>query len=292
MNNHEQTVFNYYNAYIKATKPVGVVTLQQFFEAIRNPKEEIKEVFNKIRDAEHRGDMKEKQALKEKLYFFTPAVIVKDRRGYSNIEKFNGLLPIDFDHLEENYARQFKEYLFNEYEFIIAAWTSPSRHGVRALVNIPVVTSTDHYKRIFDGLAHYCLGQYKGWDNAPKNAVLPLFLSWDNNILIRDNYSVWEREYVAPKPVPIQSYKYEPQEDYVIHKMRVAIDKIVDNGHPQLRSAAFSLGGYVGSGKISYDAALTAIERLIDGNAYLSQKAPIYKRTAREMILSGMNKPL
>jgi len=34
------------------------------------------------------------------------------------------------------------------------------------------------------------------------------------------------------------------------------------------------------------------IEKMIDGNAYLSQKAPVYKKTAKEMILKGRTQPL
>ena len=74
--------------------------------------------------------------------------------------------------------------------------------------------------------------------------------------------------------------------------IRSAINKITDNGHPQLRGAAYALGGYISAGYISNDYAQSMIERLIDSNAYLVQKAPVYKKTAKEMLIKGQAQPL
>jgi len=58
--------FPYYAADIEKTRPLGLVTLYQFFEAIRNPKPHIIETFDMIRQAELDGDMARKTELKVK----------------------------------------------------------------------------------------------------------------------------------------------------------------------------------------------------------------------------------
>ena len=53
--------FNYYDADIKSSIPLGNVTLDYFINAIRNPKIDIKHIFERIRIAEEVGDMATKQ---------------------------------------------------------------------------------------------------------------------------------------------------------------------------------------------------------------------------------------
>ena len=107
-----------------------------------------------IRIADEKGDMAIKAELKTSLYSFTPCVRVEGRRRYADIKNFTGLLALDFDKLEMEYAKEFKTALFNEYSFIIAAWLSPSRHGVRALVKIPIVQSVGEFKEHFNAVSN------------------------------------------------------------------------------------------------------------------------------------------
>jgi len=201
---------------------------------------------------------------------------------------------LDFDHLDPDYAQEFKYFLINEYHFIIATWLSASKCGVRALVNIPQATSVDEFKSYFNGLAHFEMDQYRGFDKAPQNCVLPLFLSYDPDLLCGDTPNIWNKTFTQTKKAAIVQYKYSPNPSRVEKIMKAAIDKIHDNGHPQLRGAAFSLGGYVASGYISEDEANALIYHLIETNAYLNvgKKVDTYKKTALTMIQSGMNKPL
>jgi len=110
--------FQYYSANIKAAKPIGSVTLGQFVNAIKNPKPEIAEIYKRIRQAEIDQDLKLKAELKQSLYSFTPAINVNGRRRYLDIVNFTGLMPLDFDHIE--YADEFRDYLLNEYNYIVA----------------------------------------------------------------------------------------------------------------------------------------------------------------------------
>jgi len=329
MTTSQEIKFQYYKANIKDSKPLGFVTLEQFFLAIQDPKPEIKAVFDQIRQAELDGNMELKASLKTSLFSFTPAVIVNEKRCYENITQFTGLMPLDFDHLSPEDAIELKNHVFNDFPYVIAAWLSASKCGVRALVNIPIVSYTDEYKMYFEGLQHHSawlsaskcgvralvnipivsstdeykmyfeglqhhsdLGKYKNFDIAPKNAVLPLFLSHDPDILFGDCHEIWNKKYSPPKPQPKVQYKYDANPQRVYNIIEGAIDKIISNGHPQLRAASFALGGYVGAGYISFSEAENIITNLIDSNAYLSQKSSVYKKTAMSMIKSGTQKPL
>jgi len=283
--------FNYYPADITKSKPLGTISLDRFIRAIQYPRPEIKSIFEQIRIAEKNKDMKAKADLKTKLYSFTPAVLVNGTRKYKNIVSFTGLLPLDFDHLDFAIAPEFKEYLFETYPWIIAAWLSPSKHGVRALAKITPPESVEEYKHYFAAIEEE-LEQYNGFDTATKNCILPMFLSHDPDLLHRSKHTTWQRKKIPfiPPPRPKQYIITEktPAIGKIISRK---INRIVDNGHPQLRAAAYLLGGYVGAGHIEEQDAIDLITALIDTNFYLSQKPDVYKRTAKEMIIKGQSEP-
>jgi hypothetical protein len=283
-------IFNYYEADIKRSMPLGTVTLGYVLNAIKNPKKDIRHVFEQIRIAEEAKDMATKNQLKTHLYSFTPCVRVEGARKYANIINFTGLLVLDFDHLEHSIAIEFKEYLFNEYKFIYSVWLSASRHGVRAIVNIPTCTSVDDYKGYFGGIEKKLEG-YNGFDSAPKNCILPMFISYDADILVRESPDQWTGKYVKLVPPPVKQYIVDDKTSSIEKIIAKKIIPITDNGHPQLRAAAYLMGGYTGAGYIERDVAISILHHLIDTNAYLSQKAEVYKKTAIQMVDSGINTP-
>lgn len=283
-------IFNYYDANIENSYPLGNVTLLHLVNSIRTPKVDIRNVFEQIRIAEECGDMKTKQLLKTKLYSFTPCIYVNSFRLYKNIQNWTGILMLDFDHLPTDHAIEFKSYLFNEYKFIITAWLTASRHGVRALVKIPICTSVDEFKHYFAGIERH-LNCYIGFDKAPKNCILPMFISYDAEILYRDDAQTWTEKYIEPIPPPTKQYIIDDKTPHIERIIAKKINVIVDNGHPQLRAAAYLIGGYVGAGYLDHGNAEVIMHNLIDSNAYLSQKASVYKKTAIEMIIKGINQP-
>jgi hypothetical protein len=282
--------FNYYEADIKRSTPLGSVTLEYLINAIRTPKKDIRNVFEEIRIAEENKDMAKKQALKSKLYSFTPCVYVNGPRKYSNIQHWTGLLVLDFDHLASDVAVEFKEYLFNEYKYIITAWLSASRHGVRALVKIPICTSVDEFKQYYAGIERH-LNCYNGFDTAPKNCILPMFISYDADILHRNDAQTWSTKHIEIVRPATKQYIIDDKTSTIERIIAKKINIIVDNGHPQLRAAAYLMGGYVGAGYIDQQHAIDVMQQMIDGNGYLSQKASIYKQTSKEMINKGTTQP-
>lgn len=282
-------IFNYYPADIKQSIPIGNISLERFINVIKNPKKQTKYIFEQIKVAQEKGNMALKQQLKTKLYYFTPCVFVEGRRKYENIKNFTGILALDFDKIHN--AIDLKEHIFLSNDFIIAAWLSPSKHGVRALVSIPICKNVEEFKEYYNAIEQR-FGQYIGFDKAVKNCILPMFLSYDENILYREIYSTWTKKIIiAPQPI-IKQYIITDKTKLIEAIIKSSIDKIVDNGHPQLRAAAFVLGGYIGGGYIDKQTASIIIENLINTNNYLSQKSPVYIKTANEMIEKGISKPL
>ena len=282
--------FNYYEADIKRSTPLGSVTLEYLINAIRTPKKDIRNVFEQIRIAEECKDMATKQALKSKLYSFTPCVYVNGPRKYANIQHWTGLLVLDFDHLETDVAVEFKEYLFNEYKCIITAWLSASRHGVRALVKIPVCTSVDEFKHYFAGIERH-LNCYNGFDTAPKNCILPMFISYDADILHRTDAQTWSTKHIEIIPPPVKQYIVDDKTSVIEKIIAKRINTITDTGHIILRATSYLLGGYVGANYIDYNDAIALINNLIDSQSYLSKKPDVYKTTAKQMVDKGLNFP-
>jgi hypothetical protein len=282
--------FNYYEADIKRSTPLGSVTLEYLINAIRTPKKDIRNVFEEIRIAEENKDMAKKQALKSKLYSFTPCVYVNGPRKYSNIQHWTGLLVLDFDHLASDVAVEFKEYLFNEYKCIITAWLSASRHGVRALVKIPICTSVDEFKHYFAGIERH-LNCYNGFDTAPKNCILPMFISYDADILHRNDAQTWSTKHIEIVRPAVKQYIVDDKTSVIEKIIAKRINTITDTGHIILRATSYLLGGYVGANYIDYNDAISLINNLIDSQSYLSKKPDVYKQTAKQMIDKGLNFP-
>lgn len=284
--------FQYYEARVNSTRALGCLKLETFIEKTKNPKDDVKGKFELLKTAE--GE--EKDNLKKSLYYFTPSVLVSDKRVYTDIVRFTGLLVLDFDKIPN--AERFKQYLFETYKFVITAYTSPSRRGVKAICKIPIVNSVDEYKSIFYAMADI-MDEYEGFDMSNQNPVLPLFGSYDSNILYRTDYIEFNRkgiklnEYdhktiVEPKEVVITSDDTE----YVKEMLEKMITKINSDGHPQVRSASLVAGGYVSAGYITEFDAETILKYNIQVNSYLKKSTSTYISTMKRFLKEGQRRPI
>lgn len=296
--NYLDTIFQYYPANIKQTKPIGSISLLNYLNAIKHPKEEILTLFKKIELASLNGDLKEKDRLKSKLYYFTPCVLTNfNERRYVNITSWTGLMVVDIDKIDKELAVEFKKYLFEKYKFFVAVFLSASKKGIKGIVRIPVCQSIDEFKSYFYGLMDE-FQYYKGIDFSSKNCILANYLTYDDDLLYRIDAEVWDK-----KGIQINEFKeaveFKPLENItqddtkecadIISKL---IDKIVDNGHGQVVSAASLLGGMVGSHYINQTDANNLIRSLISSNNYLSKGTSGYIKTALTMIEKGKQSPI
>jgi len=285
--------FQYFTGGVYISHPAGIVTLEQFIEATRNPKPATLEVLRKIAVC---TDPAQKLILKQSLPYFTPCVYLRERRNYENIERFTGLLVVDIDKIDN--ANEIKHYIFNTFHSVFCCYLSPSKRGVKAIFRIPTVQTPDQFKAYFYGVSDALTG-LKGFDTTAKNCVLPLFLSYDPEILIRPEPGVWQRTGIDPanftnkvrEPVtPGSIEKTSETEELVLKIIKTGLD-VNSDGHPKLRALCYTVGGYIASGYIDENKALDEIEKIIE-NSYFSKGTSGYKRTARTAINAGKSEPL
>lgn len=290
------TKFQYFSNNIEFAKPLGYVDLIRFLKSHQNPKPAIKKIFKKIVECHLSGNMKLKAKLKQNnLFYFTPCVHLDYGRKYSNIISFTGLLVFEFDDIHN--AKDLKNHLFEEYKYIIATWLSPSKQGVKAFAQIPIVDSVERFKEHFYALTEI-MECYDGFDTCNKNAVLPLFQSYDKDLLYRSNATIFnerKKDLTAFdfKPQPFNFVDIQDKDKKSVYNiLRAGIDKITTNGHPQLRSVCLAAGGYVASNYITFDEAEQFLHSLIEHNGYLRKGIKGYKGTATWAINQGTNRQL
>jgi len=297
--------FPYYSGNIKNADAVGHLTLEKFIDRHKHPKPSVKNLIQLINEASLAGRIEWKKRLKRKLFAFTPSVFIETGkpRRYENIISWTGLMQLDFDGLKNKEdAIELKNHLFNEYESIVCSYLSPSGLGVKCLMKITVPDDIDHYRAIFKAVEAE-MEQYGWMDSATKNAILPLFLSVDEDILYRDFETVkcWDKEdwsktsYVRLNDAPTNFNLSDKQRDYNEQKtIRIATKKmneITNDGHPQVRSTALILGSRCGAGYINRNDAESLMISLIYSNSYLQKDIKNYIKTAIWGIDQGMSSP-
>lgn len=295
--NYLDTRFQYYPADVHKTTPLGTLSIRDLINAIKEPKENTKEIFKKIKEATIKGDLKLKSELKKKLFYFTPCIMSNGLgRKYSDIESFTSCLQLDFDGIPN--AKEFRDWFFETYKSTIFSGISPSGFGCKILIRIPKAKSVDEFKEYFCGLGHH-LEVYKGFDCAPFNPILPLFLFHDPDLRYRENPTV-----ASVRGFKINGFKkfegdiqtLDKVEDWkkqkVINIYTRGINNIVDNGHPQVLSFSTALGGFCAAGYLSEDEAEVLIEDCIGANEYLSKGTNSYIKTGKELLRRGMSSPL
>ena len=290
--------FQFFPARIWEAQPLGELTLRQFLDVHKTPKQSTVDVIEQIKIAAKNGDLKLKDSLKQNnLYSFIPSVKLDGGgRGLINIIDYNPVMLVEFDKID--HAKELKERLFNNLKSVIATWISPSGRGLKVLVRIRKPKSVEEYKEYFCGLAYY-LSQYEGFDGVNYNIVLPTFLSYDREILIREDAEEWTQRGGKINSFKVYEGDFEVPEDIddeytqkVINKVTFLINRIEDNGHTQLLSISTLLGGWVGFKLISLEKADALICDLIQSNNYLSKNIKGYCKTAREMIRRGALSPI
>ena len=290
--------FYYYPANVKITKPLGKITLEQFIEANRNPKESVQELFKKIQVA----DEKEKQELKQKLYYFTPNIQTDGNgRSYSNITAFNGICVVEFDKIPE-FASELRDWIFDNFEECFCSYISPSGKGVKTLWKIPVVKSVDEFKAYFYGIAQR-FSKIEGFDGSAQNPILPLYLSWDKGLK--------HRPYEEAKTWTIRGGKineFKPFEGSIeeiieggteqeLDRIFRAIDQTFDKiereqtAHKMIVNLALWCGGLVATGYVEYDNILSQIYRKIENSNYCQKNIIGYKKTTITMLNLGLTTP-
>jgi len=290
--------FQFFPAKIWEAQPLGELTLRQFLDVHKNPKESTIEVIEKIKEASKNNDLKLKDSLKQNnLYSFVPSVKLDGNgRGLVNIIDYNPVMMAEFDKI--NHANELKQRLFNNLKSVIGAWISPSGRGLKLMIRIPKPKSVEEYKQYYCGLAYY-LSQYEGFDGVNFNIVLPLFLSFDKEILVREDAEEWAQRGGKINAFQVYEGEFEVPEDIedevkqkIIDKITYLINQIDDNAHPRIRNIATIFGGFCSQYGFNIEEADDLICSLIEDNLYMQKNPRGYCKTAKEFLRKGFLSPL
>jgi len=298
----KNTLFNYYSGNIHFSKPLGRLTLEQFVRANKQPSGK---VIKKLIAIQKCGDKAERRKLKQDLFCFTPGVLLKDGtpRKYENIVNFTGLMQLDFDGFSsKELAFDYKYKLMDSFDEIVVAYVSPSGLGVKALMRIPVVSNVEEYKSYWRAVAD-AFKNVKEFDSATKNAILPLFISFDSSLIVNWGASVWTKTKAEEQtpftarpqftaPIELDAKSKDFYKNKTINIFNNKIDSIVDNGHPQVVNACLVLGSRSGAGYIDEFECMSLIVSAIERNNYLSKDSKGYIRTGLKMFKDATSRPL
>lgn len=301
---YDEVVFPYFPSRVNALYPLGEVSLSSFLNSHKNPKPEILEVFDAIESASKLGDKTTKDKLKQsKLYYFTPSVKVS-KRCYDGIVGFNPLMVAEYDKVGLKEANRLKHAIFNRFDSCVCSYLSPSRDGCKFLFRIPTVRSVEEYKSYYYGLAYY-LSRVDGFDNSNQSCVLPLFISYDTEMLIRpqEELGVWTARGFKKNSFPLSDYDAEHRDigqvtGKDLQRVRWTISRQIAKcdeeqvGHTNVRTAGLICGGFVAAGYITEEEGVDYLMELIDQSDYLSKDYNNYKKTALTMIKRGITSPL
>ena len=132
-----------------------------------------KEMVNEIRSTQDKNKASE---LKKNLPSICFSGVFKERKDECLIEH-SGYMILDFDHVENVETK--KEEVF-KYNFVKAAWISPSGNGVKALIKI---ADKKKHKEHFQSLQDI----FKDLDKSGVNVSRVCFESYDEKILVRQD---------------------------------------------------------------------------------------------------------
>lgn len=217
-------------------------------------------------------------------------------RSISNMEKHNGLMIVDVDHID-NLQQKRKEIQLLPY--VLACFLSPSYKGIKFLVRIPSIDvenegtlESDYiFKEYFEALTK----EVSGIDPSGKDTSRACFVSYDPNIYINENATVFDKREKVQRP---QNYR----EKIVIHSngtsaewaLKIISDKVASaisgERHHQLYSASRLAGGYVSSGIITQEDAENYLAEAFNRTPF--DESYKYRKTISDGIKNGLHYPI
>jgi hypothetical protein len=263
----------------KVTMPndVHYIDIQTSFDRIKQGKNKdiiheiraLQKQINKSQDDEVKDHLK---TTKDKLKKELPAMVYTGKfkgRGNDNCTEYNGLIVLDFDHVDVTYTKS----ELKQRDYIMAVWTSPSGDGVKALAKIDSDSKDDKIHKEFYRQIRLDLN-YLGLDTAGKDISRACFESYDPEIFVRDNVKNFELAQIDVMQVPRA----------MIHASKKG------ELHDKRRDAAHYAGGFVAEGLITYDEALEQLVAAVNEHGTLDPEMAL--KDIKDGLKEGMGKPL
>lgn len=207
------------------------------------------------------------------------------RRSKEGLINGSGILTLDFDDGSLESLQNTRKIIEKD-SCTIAAFSSPRERGrFKALMRIPVTNSDTEYKKYFAGLQK----KYKNIDKSGKDISRATFFTYDPDIYINKDATVWDKQYETPKEkIKTQQYQVKDWDS-----VNIALRKIEDSSegekHTVRTKIAYLFGGWIKAGDISYQEAYNLIEGAVSKNTTDLKSA---MKTVKACLSAGMDKPL
>lgn len=240
----------------------------------------LKEEIERIRTLD--GD--EYKAAKKKL----PIICFGGQFGARNKDAIingSGILILDYDDgTKEELNEKRKE--LQDKEYTLSLFSSPKANGrFKALVCIPITSSDAEYKKYFAAISK----EHKGVDQSGKDIVRSSFFTYDSDIYINENATVWDKQYETPKQkkeVERYSVRNWDAVNNALRKIETA-----EEGYKHLArtKVGFLFGGWISGKEISYTETMKLLSDAVSKN---STDIPSAMKTLEDCVKAGMEQPL
>ena len=236
-------------------------------------------------------DKAERDRVKATLPAITPSGVFT-YRSVKDLVKHTGFIQFDIDANGNESVGNFKELKAQLSKIKNVAYCGLSVSGTGFWGLIPIAypeKHNQHHKSIEEAFRAFGITI----DPAPKSVASLRGYSFDADAYFNHKALIFEHYYVPPAQ---WSTIFSPPTSANTEKIFETAGRMIEaapDGQKwhQLSKASYLLGGYVGAGYIDKHYAIDMINKMIDCNGYLSQKASIYKVTAKTMINKGINEP-
>lgn len=243
-----------------------------------------------IRDPEYKIKA---AAIKSSLQLFSPASNMKTRAaGKVEIIRLTGLMQLDFDYgtMKDYDIEEVKRAVF-ALSFTAFCGLSCSGNGFYALVAIAEPERLAEYaEQFFQVFADYGIKPDTSKGRKPQDLR---YVSYDCNMLIRDNPEPLKINHFRTKPVP----KNEPRatttyssnsgnSGLINHELNKIKNAVSGNRWENVQSASYCLGG------LNNETILINIKREIEDNPEFAGQHAKYFKCAEDCFAAGALKPL
>jgi len=242
-------------------------------------------------------DKDARNALKRKLPAINFQGTFKERNAKGLIE-FSGLMPLDFDNFPNAQELAVTRKILTANKYTYSLFTSPSGNGLKVIVRVPK-DGAKNYKAYFDSLRKYYDSPY--FDISCSDISRLCFESHDPELYINPNSEIYTDK-IEPEIKPKNPVVNNSPPKYATDRKARYIEKSFDNARKIISSsiqgnrhnarlrAGELLGGYVGGGFYSMQAAFDAIESTVMCNTTL----PIHvaMKDIKDGIEHGLLRPI
>lgn len=171
----------------------------------------------------------------------------------------SGFIVLDFDHVDVDAT---KRSLATD-DYIYSCWTSPSGHGVKALVKI---THPERHRDHFRALAKYFERQHGlEVDDSGINESRACFESYDPDIIVKDEYKKFGHFTTEHAEAQVPTNEAYDHTDYMKLNLACRMIRQAEDGdkHKMLIKAGRLCGGYIAAGRMEEEEVVRVLHREI-----------------------------